>query len=455
MVKTKVALTFYGGTNEIGGNKILVEDRDTKIFLDFGMSFTSESQYFCGYLTPRAVNGAGDYLEFGLLPRIEGLYAKDMIKNTPIKYAEPSINAIIISHAHMDHAGYLFFIHEEIPVYCGECTKIILEAMQESSRINLGQHKFHTFRTGKKLTIDSLEVEPIHVDHSIPGAYGFIIHTSKGSIAYTGDLRLHGPMSHMTNEFANKAYESNPMLMISEGTRVCPEERQPIYSERHVKEKSDEVVAKASKLVIAAFYSRDIDRFKTFYQVAKNNDRKLVIPVKLAYLLSRLKDDPRLEIPDVMKDDFVLFYKKRKKTGEFLESDYFPWERPFLEKAESFQYIHENQSKVLFNLDLVAFTELIDVKPSSSGDFIYSMSEPFSEEDIASEVMHNWLKHFGLRFHQIHASGHCPTKDLVKIVNTIKPKKIIPIHTEHPEMFKILFKNIPAKLMEKEEQYVL
>lgn len=455
MVKRKTALTFYGGTNEIGGNKILLEDRDVKIFIDFGMSFASESQYFCGYLAPRQVNGAGDYLEFGLLPRIEGLYAKDMIKNTAIKYAEPSINAVILSHAHMDHVGYLSFVHEEIPVYCGECTKTILDAMQESCRINLGEHKFHTFRTGRKLGIDSVEVEPIHVDHSIPGAYGFIIHTSQGSIVYTGDLRLHGPMAHMTREFAAKASEANPALMISEGTRVSPEEKRPVHSEDDVKEKSDKVVAKASKLVVVAFYSRDIDRFKTFYQVTKNNDRKLVIPLKLAYLLSKLKDDAKLEIPDVMKDDSILFYKKRKRTGEFVESDYFQWERPFLEKAESFHYIQQNQSKVVFNLDLVAFTELIDVKPSRGGDFIYSMSEPFSEEDIASEVMHNWLEHFGLRFHQIHASGHCPPKDLATIVNTVKPKKLIPIHTEHPEMFKTLFKSIPSKIVKKEEQYLL
>jgi ribonuclease J len=31
-----VKLTFYGGVNEIGGNKILLEDKGTKIFLDFG-----------------------------------------------------------------------------------------------------------------------------------------------------------------------------------------------------------------------------------------------------------------------------------------------------------------------------------------------------------------------------------------------------------------------------------
>jgi len=30
------SLTFHVGVNEIGGNKILLEDKDAKVFLDFG-----------------------------------------------------------------------------------------------------------------------------------------------------------------------------------------------------------------------------------------------------------------------------------------------------------------------------------------------------------------------------------------------------------------------------------
>jgi len=451
----KTTLTFYGGTNEIGGNKILLEDKDTRVFLDFGMSFAGEAQYFSGYLTPRGINGAGDYLEFDLLPRLRGLYARDMIKNTNITYEEPRIDAVILSHPHMDHVGYLPFIDESIRVYCGECTKTIMDAMQESGRINLGEHKFHAFRTGKKINVGTIEIEPIHVDHSVPGAYGFIVHTSNGSIVYSGDYRLHGPMSQMTKEFAEKAAESEPTIMVSEGTRVCPEESQEIHSERRVSAESNEVVANTSNLVIVAFYSRDIDRFKTFYEIARNNSRKFVIPIKLAHLLSKLKSDPVLKLPDVMEDDTVLFYKKRKKTGEFAESDYYTWERPFLEKAVTYEYVHENESRLLFNLDLVSFTELIDAKPSSGGHFIHSMSEPFSEEDIGADVMSNWLRHFGLRFHQIHASGHCPSKDLALIINKIQPKKLIPVHTEHPQLIKHLFKHLDVVIVKKGKLYTL
>ena len=47
---TVTSLTFYGGVNEIGGNKILLEDKDTKVFLDFGKSFSRRARYFEEYL---------------------------------------------------------------------------------------------------------------------------------------------------------------------------------------------------------------------------------------------------------------------------------------------------------------------------------------------------------------------------------------------------------------------
>jgi ribonuclease J len=263
-------------------------------------------------------------------------------------------------------------------------------------------------------------------------------------------------MAHMTREFAKKAAKSNPTLMISEGTRVCPQEEHTIYSESRVKDESSRIVANASsRLVIVAFYGRDIDRFKTFHEIAKENARKFVIPLKLAHLLDKLKSDRALKIPDVMKDNTILFYKRRKKTGEFAESDYFTWERPFLEKAVNYDYVHENESKLMLNLDLSCFTELIDVKPAKGGHFIHSMSEPFSEEDVSIDVMGRWLQHFGLKFHQIHASGHCPTKDLATIINEIKPKTLVPIHTEHPQLFKKNFRNTDVRIIPKGKSYSL
>jgi ribonuclease J len=51
------SLTFYGGVKEIGGNKILLEEEDTRIFLDFGMSFKRSNLFFSEFLQPRKCNG--------------------------------------------------------------------------------------------------------------------------------------------------------------------------------------------------------------------------------------------------------------------------------------------------------------------------------------------------------------------------------------------------------------
>src|SRR5437899_304900 len=70
-------LTFYGGVGEIGGNKVLLEDGDARIWLDMGSTFDFGSEYFVEYLTPRERFGLRDYFALGLLPRLPGLYAAD------------------------------------------------------------------------------------------------------------------------------------------------------------------------------------------------------------------------------------------------------------------------------------------------------------------------------------------------------------------------------------------
>jgi len=71
---SKSQITFYGGIHEIGGNKFLVEDRGTRIFLDFGMQMGKFGDYFAEFINPKACNGMGDLFEFGLLPNLRRIY---------------------------------------------------------------------------------------------------------------------------------------------------------------------------------------------------------------------------------------------------------------------------------------------------------------------------------------------------------------------------------------------
>jgi len=438
-----VSLTFYGGVDEIGGNKVLLEDGGVRVFLDFGQSFTLGCDFFTSWLCPRAVNGLGDYFEFGLLPKLKGLYAEEQLEYTDVPYVKPKFDAVFLSHAHFDHANHIEFLDPEIPVYLGVGTKLFLEAMEKTSGFcDYREHRYETFRTGDKIKVDDLVVEPVHVDHSIPAAYGFLIHTSKGTVVYTGDLRAHGPRKDMTEDFKDKACESEPVAIICEGTRMVAKEKRKNYSERQVERLSDKVVSSTDKIVFVTRYSRDMDRFRSFLNVAKDNDRKIVVSPKTAHLLSRLMEDKRLDLPDPLKDERILVYYKRKKSGEFEEKDYYVWERDFMEKMAMYEFVRKNQSKLVMDLDFYQFAELIDIKPSPGSQFIHSMSEPFSEEDIEDQVMHNWLDHFKMNFHQLHASGHLNREELTGLINYINPKRIFPVHTENQQLFKKISGNV-------------
>jgi ribonuclease J len=122
-------ITFYGGVHEIGGNKFLVEDKDTKIFLDFGMQMGKANQYFAEFMNPRICNCMGDLFEFGLLPKLKGLYRRDYAKHMDFDGNEDTeIDAVILTHAHVDHAAYIHYLRPEIPIYCSEGTKLIMHS---------------------------------------------------------------------------------------------------------------------------------------------------------------------------------------------------------------------------------------------------------------------------------------------------------------------------------------
>jgi len=451
------SLTFYGGVNEIGGNKVLLEDQDTRIFLDFGMSFGRRGDFFEEYLRPRSANGIGDFLEMGLIPELEGVYRGDLLKHLGREPKPTDIDAVLVSHAHADHVNYISFLHRDIPVHCGETALRILEAIDEQTGRDIEsevlhfkerpivrgspeiKRKFNTFRTGDKVKIGSLEIEPVHVDHSVPGAYGFVIHTSEGAVAYTGDLRLHGNRPEMTRDFIEKAQAAKPVAMVSEGTRIdIPEDKS---SEKTVYATSSEVVKNANQLVLVDFNFKDVDRFRTFYKIAKETGRKLVISFKHACFLEKYHEDGQLNVPD-SKDENIMILKPKRMTGTYNDSDY---RDEYIKKRMNYpniitaEELRKDQNKYIKILNFWYLNQLIDLQPAAGSTYIHAHSEPFNEEmEFSEKRLNNWLAHFKLEKVQSHCSGHACGAEIKELIEKISPKKLFPIHTEHPEMFKKL-----------------
>jgi ribonuclease J len=439
-------LTCHGGVGEIGGNKFLLEDRDTKVLLDFGAGFSEGSDYFDSSISPRQVNGAGDLFEFDMLPKIPGLYSERALGNTDLAYRDPEVDGIVLSHFHWDHTGRIGQVDEKIPVYCGKTTELIHESYSESSTSPLDGHELKTFRTGDRFRIGTLEFDPVHVDHSIPGAYGFVVHTSEGALAYTGDFRFHGPVGSMTKDFVSAAKREAPAILLTEGTRVNANDTKGNVSEEGVRREAKAALAGTDKLVFSTFRGNDTDRINTFYEAASSCGRRLVVTMKTALLLEKLEKDTRLKVPRVGRDIDV--YVRRKRSGRLDDSDYFPWERRYLAKGVSAEDVRRKQKETFLHLEVWNFPELIDIKPDRGGKYIHAATEAFNEEGEREDaVIRNWVKHLGFEYRQLHASGHAPMGEVGWLVKEVAAKKIVPIHTEHPRLFTEFRRKSPAKLV--------
>ena len=477
-----IRLTFFGGINEIGGNKILVEGDGVRLFLDFGKSYHDASQYFEEFLNPRVVHGLKDYLELDLVPPENGIYRQDLInilnreKITSLNYTSPQVDAVLLSHGHMDHVGYVSFLDPTIPVYTSSDTLAVLKAFDisrphslENEILNISlrdegkthwrkkvKREFRVVKDRQSFYIKNVKITPIKVDHSVPGAMMFLIHFSEGNILYSGDFRLSEIPVARQKQIMSFLKKEKIKIFLCEGTRI---ESSQILREKTVHQKALRDIKKVKGLVVADYSIGDITRFRTLAKIARETKRKFVLPYNYFNYVVTLKKEG---IANINLEGVYLYAKKKMRLK--------PWEQYLLDhyphcEAED---IHQSLRDYMLVLNFYQIQELIDIHPDKNSYYLRAITEPHSEEmEISEQRFINWVEHFQMqglenqqgedgriykKFTRAHISGHISGKELSQFIQKIQPGTIIPIHTEHPELFKQMHKNI--KMVEKGETFV-
>ncbi len=505
------SIQIFDGNNTIGGNKIYIEEKGHGIFLDFGMNFKKYGAFFQQFISPRSMRGIHDLIYLNLIPKLD-IYRKDLIPKDLDISSYPSLNveAILLSHAHMDHCGNIGLLKPDYPIIASPSTIMLLKALIDSSSFpmlgsdvvyyslkapkgderilvtdrykDIGRdfictenfseslHDFFTLTTKSRKKFDegnlsllkdyssSFEINAYEVDHSIYGATAYII-SGDNTIAYTGDFRLHGKKRNKSEEFLKNAKDAS--ILIIEGTRAARGDINE--SEEIVYNNCLKTAEEAKGLIVADFTARNFERLEMFDLIAKKLGRTMIITAKDAFLLNALNKADNI---DRIKD--LRVYRDLKITSKGWEKFLLNIEREvnFIDPSD----ISKEQDKFMICFSLYDIKNLLDIKPNK-GLYIYSSSEAFEEESEFDFLrLNNWLKFFDFeivgfdiieeynkfrpRFTKgYHASGHVSKSDLIKAIETIDPDIVIPVHTDSPEWFSNNFEN--AVLLKDNESYTI
>ena len=493
------SITIFDGTDTIGGNKIYVEEHDKGVFLDFGMNFKKYHHFYQEFLKERSSRGIYDLIQLELIPKLN-IYRNDLI--TPdldiSQFPKLDIEAILISHPHMDHFGNIGLLDPEIPIIGSPYSLALIKGMADSSNLSLNLEVAYyrkkalqksgkilksitgAFKTRNIVCTNSLattledflttdiksasdkktgtmkplecsglcdlsnnptqfQIDCNEVDHSIYGATAYIL-SGDTTIAYTGDFRLHGKQAGKSEQFIQKA--KNASVLIIEGTRASREDVNE--SEEEVYSNCLNVVQEAKGLVVGDFSARNFERLEIFKKIGRKLNREVVIPAKQMYLLKALE-----QVDGIDRTSDLLVFKEYRVSENY-------WEKNFLKDQVTYidpTTIAKNAENYILCFSLFEIKHLLDIKPKN-GTYIYSSSEAFEEESEFDFIrLNNWLKHFEFKVHGFeivekngllkpefikgfHASGHASKSDLTRAIETIDPDYIIPVHTENPQWFK-------------------
>lgn len=444
-------ITAYGGSGEIGGNRFLLETSGTKIFLDFGIPFDRMDKFYSGieYLEgPRGGLGLKDHLEMGLVPKLKGVYSKSSLRFTDYPYKKPDIDGVFISHIHADHFGDAQWIDKDIPVFMGEGSRL-LNSVYNNCFMKCRTYEAagtRSFKTGERIKAGNITVTPYPVDHSTPAAFGFIIETEEGNLAYTGDYRFHGFVPHLTEVFMKKAAEANVRILMTEGTRMKGDDAllegsKSKLTEPEVEGEMYRAIRDSRGITVVSFSVRNIDRVRSLYNAVKKAGKILYTSARMAYVVDTTRHLYEQNLFEIKGNPAVKIFRK---NGDREKGRTYDYEKPYSDSAEDYRSAAKNRKNAVIFLAEWELDQMIDIKPEE-GTYIFSTAEHYLEgpgfEKKKSTLM-RWLKHFNLDFKYIHCSGHADEAGIKKMVKTINPEILIPMHTQNPKKFEEIHKKV-------------
>jgi len=420
-------ICIHRGTKEIGGSCVELTTANSRIIIDVGMPLVDEAGE---PFDSRVIRGKSisELLELKILPRVSGLFDN----------SAPAPDAILLSHAHLDHSGLLQFARPEIPVYLSKGTsKMLLAGSIFAAQPGLERERCQIFEPESPFRVGDFQVTANPVDHSAFDSMAFLIEAEGKTILYSGDLRLHGRKPGMARRLIASAAGCSIDALLMEGTHMGAN-RERAGTEKQLEEVVLKHVQTAPGIVLAMFSPMNVDRLVTFYKAARRVGRTFVVDPYAAFVMHLVAGQCKIPRPTA-EAGIRVFY------NQYFDRSH---ERRNLKKIyEMFLADRISRDDLLAS----AGTTLMVFRPSmTEPDFagtlpqaaacLYSYWEGYLKkpewEDFKRKV-----EQVSGTFKVCHTSGHIYLDDLVAFVRAVNPRIVIPMHTFEPGKFGEHFPN--------------
>lgn len=415
---------IHRGTKEIGGSCVEVWTENTRILLDFGMPLVERGGKEFDFSKFKELK-PHELIEHGVLPDIKGLYNE----------TEKLIDGVIISHPHQDHYGLSKFINKKVKYFMGEATHKIIELNSLFTPQEIIIENYNYFEKGKVFQIGDFSITPYWADHSAFDAYSFLVEAEDKSLLYSGDFRNHGRKANAFKWFTYNAPQNVDYLLL-EGTTIGRESKR-FKTETEIENDLIEVFQQQNKINLIYTSGQNIDRIVSIYRACIRTNKIFVVDVYVATILKELSEFAKIPFPSKeFKNLKVMFpYKtSRRLNNEGNVKILYQFKNYKITKEE----ISEQSDKIVMIVRPSMQKDLENINDIDGGNLIYSMWEGYLQKSDTKKFL-EYLTNRNFTIHKIHTSGHADSETLKQMVEAIKPKNIVPIHTFKGSYYKKIF----------------
>jgi ribonuclease J len=286
------------------------------------------------------------------------------------------------------------------------------------------------------MTVGPFTITPFLVDHSAYDAYAILVEAEGAALFYTGDLRAHGRKAGLFHKLLRTPPPHVDVLLM-EGTTIGRTSSERVVTEADLEEMFVALFRQTKGMPLVWCSGQNLDRIVTIYRACLRTDRQLIVDM---YTADVLRATGNQYVPQAEWERMKVFLpasqrRQIKRRRAFALARSYGRSRIFTEELAA----AAAKSVMLFRPSMMQDVEQAGCLADAR--LIFSMWSGYVKDEKSRPFL-EWLDRHGIPLDECHTSGHASVRHLVELRQTFATAPVVPIHSNHPELFDGLFGNV-------------